>query len=142
MSPKASRTASGAMLKSSKTASIARKKIRISFKKLLKRFGRLGWWPAETRDEVIIGAILTQNTNWSNVEKALSNLRNSDYLNLKKLSKINQKRLAELIRPSGFYNQKARRLVAFSNYVYKNHGSLEDFFRKDALHLREELLEV
>ncbi len=142
MSPKASRTASGAMLKSSKTASIARKKIRISFKKLLKRFGRLGWWPAETRDEVITGAILTQNTNWSNVEKALSNLRNRDYLNLKKLSKINQKRLAGLIRPSGFYNQKARRLVAFSNYVYENHGSLEDFFRKDALHLREELLSL
>ena len=74
MSLAASAPASGVLPRSSKQASIARKNINISFKELLKRFGKLNWWPAETRDEVIIGAILTQNTNWSNVEKALSNL--------------------------------------------------------------------
>ena len=142
MSLAASAPASGVLPRSSKQASIARKNINISFKELLKRFGKLNWWPAETRDEVIIGAILTQNTNWSNVEKALLNLRNRNFLNLKKLSKINQNRLAELIRPSGFYNQKARRLAAFSSYVYKNYGSLDDFFRKDMLSLREELLSL
>ncbi len=142
MSFASSQTSPSLMPKSSKEASIARKKIRITFKKLLKRFGRLDWWPAETRDEVIIGAILTQNTNWSNVEKALSNLRDSDSLSLKSLLKINKKRLAELIRPSGFYKQKAKRLSEFSNYVYKNYGGLDDFFRMDMQSLREELLSL
>ena len=116
--------------------------IRLIYPKLVKRFGRLYWWPGETRDEIIIGAILTQNTNWLNVEKALSNLRSKGLLDLKLISSINERSLSVLIRPSGFYNQKAKRLRAFSKYVFSNYGGLDDFFSKDMVCLRNELLSL
>jgi endonuclease III-like uncharacterized protein len=68
-------------------------------------------WYGETRDEVVIGAILTQNTNWENVEKALANLREADLLSLPRLAELEPGPLASLIRPSGYHNQKAQRLV-------------------------------
>ena len=118
------------------------KLIRLIHSRLSKHFGRLDWWPAETKDEIIIGAILTQNTNWSNVEKALSNLRNKGLLDLKSISSMRERSLARLIRPSGFYNQKAKRLGSFSKYIFSNYGSLDIFFSKDTLPLRNELLSL
>lgn len=80
------------------------------YKRLLNKYGQQNWWPAETRYEVVVGAILTQNTNWKNVEKALTNLKKRNILNEKEILEISLTELEELIRPSGFYKQKAERL--------------------------------
>lgn len=108
-----------------------------------KRFGPRRWWPGDTRFEIIIGAILTQNTAWGNVEKAIGNLKNKRLLNIKALSGIREKRLGRLIRPSGYYNIKARRVKDFLRFLdarYKN--SLDRMFRTGLCRLREELLSV
>lgn len=110
--------------------------------KLRARFGYLDWWPGETRDEIVIGAILTQNTNWRNVEKAIANLRKEKLLDLKKLSTIEKRRLEALIRPSGFYRQKAERLKGLAGYVFENYRGLDDFFKKGTPELRTELLSL
>ena len=83
------------------------------YNKLYKRFSSQNWWPADTDFEVVIGAILTQNTAWSNVEKAIASLKKKRLLSAKKLRALKLARLAELIRPSGYYNIKAKRIRAF-----------------------------
>lgn len=80
---------------------------------LLREFGPQGWWPAATPFEVMLGAVLTQNTNWQNVERAIANLKSARALAPAALARIGQRRLARLIRPSGYFNVKARRLRAF-----------------------------
>ena len=107
------------------------------------RFGSMQWWPGDTRLEIIIGAILTQNTSWSNVEKAVANLKKDEVLNIKKLSRISEKRLARLIRPAGYFNIKSRRIknfLAFLNTRYD--GSIEAMFRTKIDKLRERLLDI
>ena len=74
------------------------------------RYGPSGWWPGESPLEVIVGAVLTQNTAWSNVEKAISSLKKAGMLDLGRLHEAGEAELAALIRPSGYYNIKARRL--------------------------------
>lgn len=91
------------------------KKILFLYKKLLKQFGPQFWWPAHSDYEVVVGAILTQNTNWKNVEKAIVNLKNANKLNEKEILEIKINELEELIRPSGFYKQKAERLKLATN---------------------------
>jgi len=112
------------------------------FDTLLKCYGPLHWWPAETPAEVCVGAILTQNTNWTNVEKAIANLRREGMLTLEALWEIDRERLAELIRPSGFFNVKSARLKDFVGWLLDRHGSLEAMFSGDWRELREELLAV
>ncbi|MDP2920867.1 MAG: endonuclease III domain-containing protein [Candidatus Omnitrophota bacterium] len=110
---------------------------------LYARFGPRHWWPGDTRIEVIIGAILTQNTAWSNVEKAIRNLKKEKALSVKRLSILSEKKLAGLIKPSGYYNIKANRIknfLAFLNTRYS--GSTSKMFRADLYKLREELLGV
>jgi len=80
------------------------------YEQLLKYYGNQYWWPAENSDEVIIGAILTQNTNWSNVNKALDNLKQKNLCSLKKITRQSLDELVPLIRPAGYYNVKAVRL--------------------------------
>ena len=80
---------------------------------LHKIYGPRKWWPADTDFEVIVGAILTQNTNWSNVEKAISNLKQAGLLEPQQLKSVSLSRLATCIKPSGYFNQKAKRLKAF-----------------------------
>jgi endonuclease-3 related protein len=80
------------------------------YKLMLRHFGKQNWWPAETQYEVIVGAILTQNTAWKNVEKAIKNLKNAGVLEPKAILALEDERLQELIRPAGFYRQKAKRL--------------------------------
>ena len=87
-----------------------RKEIIAAYQKLLAQFGSQSWWPADSDYEVVIGAILTQNTNWKNVEKAISNLRAAKKLNEKAILETEISELETLIRPSGFYRQKAERL--------------------------------
>ncbi len=112
------------------------------YSKLKSAFGYRGWWPAETRDEIIIGAILTQQTSWKNVEKAISNLRDEGLLDLRKISAASTPRLERCIRPSGFYRQKAGRLKGFARHVFSNYSSLDEMFSKGAGELREELLSI
>lgn len=110
---------------------------------LFARFGPRHWWPGDTRIEIIIGAILTQNTAWANVEKAVRNLKEEKALSVSKLSKIPEKKLARLIRPSGYYNIKAGRIKNFLNFLNTVYGgSINKMFRTDLYRLREELLKV
>jgi endonuclease-3 related protein len=104
-------------------------------------WGPQHWWPAQTRFEVIVGAYLTQNTNWTNVERALANLRRDGVLSVKGVRETPLPQLEALIRPSGYFRQKARRLktfVAFLDAAYQ--GSLARMFRRTTLKLRDELL--
>lgn len=113
------------------------------FDRLLKAYGPQHWWPAETPFEVIVGAVLTQNTNWTNVEKAIANLKREDLLTPRHLNDIEEAGLAELIRPSGYFNIKAARLKSFISFLF-NHfdGDLDLMFALDLKTLRQRLLEV
>lgn len=113
------------------------------FNRLLERFGPRFWWPAETPFEVCIGAILTQNTAWTNVEKAISALKSADVLTVEGIGAIEAGRLAELVRPSGYYNVKSVRIKGFVNWLRERHnGSLDAMFSGEWRELRRELLKV
>ncbi len=113
------------------------------YKLLFERFGPQHWWPGETQFEIIAGAILTQNTNWANVEKALTNLKSADLLTPEKLYHFDISQLAELIRPAGYYNIKAKRLKNFINWLFENYdGKLANLERVNTEQLRAELLSI
>ncbi len=110
---------------------------------LFDRFGPQHWWPGDTQFEIIIGAILTQNTNWTNVEKAITNLKTADCLSPEKLYQLDISRLAELIRPAGYFNIKAKRLKSFLNWLFENYdGRLSNLESLDTWRLRDELLTI
>ncbi len=110
---------------------------------LYKSFGPQHWWPGETPFEIMIGAILTQNTNWKNVEKAISNIKNKDLLDPFKLNSISNNELQTLIKPSGFYRLKAKRLKNFLEYFIKDfNGSIENMKKLDRDKLRDYLLSI
>ena len=110
------------------------------YRLMLDRFGPQHWWPGDTPFEVMVGAVLTQNTNWANVERAIANLKAADALSLDRLAGMDPALLAELIRPSGYFNIKATRLKNLVRHIRENHGDLETFFSLDSESLREELL--
>lgn len=123
------------------------------YKILLEKFGNQNWWPvdkeyhkksgSDPRFEIIVGAILTQNTAWSNVEKALTNLKSKNMVEIKKISSINKTSLQNMIKPSGFFNQKARRLKTLASYLHTNyHDDLDAFFNRDLHDIRDELLSL
>lgn len=114
------------------------------YKKLYDSYGPQGWWPAKNRFEMIVGAILTQNTAWPNVEKALKNLRAAGYLSSpSKLHSLNIKKLARLIHPAGYYNVKSRRLKNFTTFLVKKYsGSLDALAKVRTDRLRQELLGI
>ena len=113
------------------------------YKKLYKRFGPRHWWPGETPFEVMVGAILTQNTNWVNVEKAIANLKAYNVLSPKRLYEIDISILASLIRPAGYFNIKAKRLKTFIKWFMENYeGKIEKLKTVDTAILREQLLSV
>lgn len=113
------------------------------YRRLYRHFGPQRWWPAPTRFEVVLGALLTQNTSWLNVEKALGNLRRARALAPAKLARLSAARLAVLLRPSGYFRQKARAVRDFLLHLQKHHGgSLARLFRRPAPALREELLQL
>lgn len=110
---------------------------------LFDRFGPQHWWPGDTQFEIITGAILTQNTNWANVEKALTNLKSTDRLSPEKLHDLDISQLAELIRPAGYYNIKAKRLKSFINWLFDNYdGKLSSLENLNTEKLRAELLAI
>ena len=113
------------------------------YDRLYKRFGPQRWWPAKTPFEVMVGTILTQNTNWVNVEKAINNLKKAKVLNPVKLNKISVKRLAKLIRPAGYFNIKAKRLKNFINFLFSEYkANLKRMKKVDPWGLRTDLLQV
>jgi endonuclease-3 related protein len=110
---------------------------------LFEALGPQHWWPGETPFEVIVGAILTQNTAWSNVEQAIENLKAARLLSVAGLSRAPKRRIARLVRPSGYFNQKAVKLKAFTDFLRDEFGGRLDRMagvRTPAL--RRQLLEV
>jgi endonuclease-3 related protein len=106
-------------------------------------FGPLSWWPAETTFEVCVGAILTQNTAWTNVEKAISALKQAEIMTPEALRDVDSGQLAQLIRPAGYFNVKSARLKEFVEWLFLHHaGSLEQMFAGEWQLLRTELLQV
>lgn len=105
-------------------------------------FGPQGWWPANTPLEVVVGAVLTQNTSWQNVEKAIYNLKKEKLLEFKALVDIEQNELAGLIKPSGYYNIKAKRLKNLIIEIYKNFHNIEEVKKLDLQAARNFLLNI
>ena len=113
------------------------------FNSLYNFFGPLNWWPGETPFEIMVGAILTQNTSWSNVEKAINKLKKEYLLEPQNLYRINQEELAQLIKPSGYFNIKAQRLKNFVTFFVEEYsGSEKKMFSSDGEELRRKLLKV
>ncbi|MFQ5414245.1 MAG: endonuclease III domain-containing protein [Phycisphaerae bacterium] len=111
--------------------------------RLLAAFGPQHWWPADTPTEVVIGAILTQNTAWPNVERAIANLREAGRLTWPALHRLSEPSLAELIRPSGYFNVKAKRLKAFVDVVCNGYGGrLEGLLSGELDVVRNRLLAI
>ncbi len=135
-------------------------RLKLIYDLLFSSFGAQQWWPVTEKGklhpkysggpknerqqlEVVFGAILTQNTSWKNVEKAIIELSRRNLIDINKIIKIKAKNLAEIIRSSGYYNQKAKRLKNFCNFLLKNYnGSLRILFQNGIKRLREDLLSV
>lgn len=117
--------------------------LRAVYRALLKHFGPQYWWPGRTRFEVMVGAILTQNTAWTNVEQAIARLRKARVLHPARLHALPHDRRADLIRPAGYFNVKATRLHAFTGMLQREAGgSLARLFRRSTPELRQLLLGV
>ena len=113
------------------------------YQKLYAAFGPQYWWPADTPFEVMVGAILTQNTNWGNVEKAVANLKKEKLLSPRGLLRVPLSKIARSIRPSGYYNIKAGRLKEFLGFLCKSYqGSIKKMASQDHWQLRRQLLAV
>lgn len=117
--------------------------LRRAYRLMHRHFGHQHWWPGETPFEVCVGAVLTQNTNWGNVERALTNLKAAGVLEPEKLSALPEAKLAQLIRPAGYFNVKARRLRAFLRVLVEDFGGkLELLFAGDTPSVRARLLAI
>jgi endonuclease-3 related protein len=113
------------------------------FETLLEAFGPQRWWPAETPTEVAIGAILTQNTAWKNVEKAIARLKNARALGFRELDALSERQVSNLIRAAGTYRVKARRLKAFARWICERHeGDLTRALGGDVSEVRRQLLQI
>ena len=111
--------------------------------RLLAFFGRQHWWPGETPFEIMVGAVLTQNTAWTNVEKAITNLKERGLLSFEGMVTLPHDTLADLIRPCGYFNVKAQRLNNLFTLIQNRfNGNLELFARQELHDLRQALLEV
>lgn len=118
-------------------------KLQKIYDKLFACFGPQHWWPGDTPFEVAVGAILTQNTNWGNVEKAILNIKREDALNSEDLYNMPVDKLASVIRPAGYFNIKARRLKNFIDFLIKGYsGSMKKMKKEELEAIRKKLLSV
>lgn len=125
------------------TVQIREDEIRAYYRALYEAWGAQHWWPAETQFEMIVGAYLTQNTAWINVERALANLRAAKILSVEGIRAVRISKLEQLIRPSGYFRQKALRLKTFVAFLDKKFdGSLDQMFSQPTGKLRDELLDL
>jgi len=106
---------------------------------LFESFGPQHWWPGETKFEIVVGAVLTQNTSWKNVEKSIKELKENNLLEFEKILNVNENVLQEKIRSSGFYKQKARRLKNLVMKIKEKYGTFENFLENGE---REFLLNI
>lgn len=114
-----------------------------AYRLLYDHFGPQDWWPGDTPFEIMVGAILTQNTNWSNVQKAINNLKSENLISYESLSQLSTDEIAQLIRPAGYFNLKARRLRNFLDMVANIYqGELDSFIEDDLDRARDNLLAV
>lgn len=117
--------------------------LQLFYERMLAQLGPQHWWPAQTPFEVVVGAVLTQNTNWRNVERAIDNLRQAGVLSLTALTALPTEEMAQLIRPAGYFNIKAGRLHNLLYFIRDNFGDdLAAFLRQPVDALREQLLSV
>lgn len=117
------------------------RKIREFYKRAFTHFGNQNWWPAESKLECAIGAILTQNTSWKNAEKAINTLKDKSLIDMDKLHMIPTNDLSYLIRPSGYYRIKAKRLKNFIKFIIEKYdGKIENMLKEKTDTLRDELL--
>ncbi|MCL4219371.1 MAG: endonuclease III domain-containing protein [Candidatus Hydrogenedentes bacterium] len=122
---------------------IVRKMLKDVFKRMERHYGPTGWWPGETPFEIAIGAILTQNTAWANVEKAIANLKSAKLLGPRKILGCPDDMLHSALRPSGYFRVKAIRVRAFCQYLVERHrGSMARMAATPLAQLREELLAI
>ncbi|MBW2064447.1 MAG: endonuclease III domain-containing protein [Deltaproteobacteria bacterium] len=106
-------------------------------------FGPQHWWPGETEIEIIVGAVLTQNTNWKNVEKAIKRLKEKNLLSIEAIHSLPTQVLAEVIRPAGYYNVKAKRLKNLIHFIVERYGEdITVFLNEETEKLRQGLLSV
>ncbi len=101
-------------------------RLRKIFDALLAAFGKRNWWPGETPFEVMVGAVLTQNTSWKNVEKAIADMKNHGLMDIGRVHEVEESELADVIRSAGFFNIKAKRLKNLINVVYDQFGGSID----------------
>jgi len=117
--------------------------LRKIYNDLYQAFGPRNWWPAESAFEVMIGAILTQNTSWNNVEKAIKNLKKKGVLSPEGIRNISKLKLASLIKPAGYYRVKTDRLKAFVNFLFEEYkGDINRMKLESLVTLREKLLKI
>ena len=113
------------------------------YRRLFHAFGPQHWWPGDTPFEIAVGSILTQNTNWANVEKAISNLKKEGVMSAAALYDFSESRLASLIKPAGYFNIKTKRLKNFTNFLkHEYNGSMKLMIKEDLPVIREKLLSV
>jgi endonuclease-3 related protein len=118
-------------------------KIQEIYSLLFDHFGPQSWWPGETSIEIMVGAVLTQNTNWQNVCKAIANLKNAGVLNYEALTYLDNEEMAKLIRPSGYYNLKAKRLKNLLFMIKEKYdGDIDNFISDELEECRKNLLSV
>ena len=104
------------------------------------RFGFLDWWPGETKLEILVGAVLAQQTTWKNVERAVYGLKDAKILSLEKIANADQRKLEQIVRPSGYYRQKAARLIGICRSIKMEYGTLNRLFSLEKDALRKALL--
>ncbi len=120
-----------------------RKRLMDIYERLYARFGAQGWWPGETALEICLGAILVQNTSWSNAARAIENLKREDLLTESALGQVRKDRLTRLLRPARFFNMKTKRLKGFMAYLRKHHGGdVNKFLSLPTEELHEELMSL
>lgn len=120
-----------------------RKQLTSIYRALFRAYGPQHWWPGDTPFEVMVGAVLTQNTSWANVEKAIANLKRERVLTFSRMIRVAPEKLARLIRPSGYFNIKTKRLRHLLVFIHTQYSdSLTRMFATDSAGLRQQLLEV
>ncbi len=120
-----------------------KRELREAYRLMRREFGHRNWWPGDTPFEICVGAILTQNTSWKNVEHAITNLKAARVLSPQKIRALTHDELAQFIRPAGYFNIKAKRLANFVDVLYEKHGtSLKQMFKGHTAATRERLLAI